>query len=217
MRWIFRIGGVLAVAWLLFLASPFVALHNFAREIEARDIDAIRERVNFRALRWSLLKQVMSVVVQEKGGRALDPGQRQLAVEMGAAVADPVVAQLLTPEAIVELLNGAWPKALRDAGEPSEAEATPSSIVRELRMRSVGAAWRLFRNSELRGFRSIVVSLPPNRPQDRQVRLRLRLARGSWKLVSIELPTAVLQELARRLPAPARQGQTEAKPLHRRA
>jgi hypothetical protein len=217
MRWIFRIGGVLAVAWLLFLASPFVALHNFAREIEAGDLEAIRERVNFRALRLSLLKQVMGAVVQEKSGRALDAGQRQLAIEIGASVADPLVAQLLTPEAIVELLNGAWPKALREDDEPSAAEATPPSIVRALRMRSFGAVWRLFRNSELRGFRSIVVSLPPDRPPDRQVRLRLRLARGSWKLVNIELPPAILQELARRLPAPARQGQTETLPRHRRA
>ena len=74
MRWILRIAGILAVAWLLFLAAPFVALHNFAREVEARDIEAIRDRVNFRAVRISLLKQVMGVVVQEKGRRAIDPG-----------------------------------------------------------------------------------------------------------------------------------------------
>jgi hypothetical protein len=131
-------------------------------------------------------------------------------------VADPVVAQLLTPEAIVELLNGAWPKSLRD-DEPSEAEATPPSIVRELRLRSLDDAWRLFRASELRGFRSIVVSLPPDRPPERQVRLRLRLVRGHWKLVHIELPEGVLRELARKLPGPARQGRIAAPPAPPRA
>jgi Protein of unknown function (DUF2939) len=205
MRWILRLAGLLAIVWLLFLASPLVALHNFAREIEARDVEAIRERVNFRALRISLLKQVMGVVVQERGGRTLDPSERQLAVEVGAGLADPVVAQLLTPEAIVELLNGAWPSTLREDGAAGEGEASPPSIVRELRLRSLNAGWRLFRASELRGFRSIIVSLPPDRPQERQVRLRLRLARGSWKLVSIDLPPALLSELARRLPGPRRQ------------
>jgi Protein of unknown function (DUF2939) len=217
MRWILRIAGILAVAWLLFLAAPFIALHNFAREVEARDIEAIRDRVNFRAVRISLLKQVMGVVVQEKGGRAIDPGDRQLAVEVGASLADPVVAQLLTPEAIVELLNGVWPGSLRGDDVAGAAAASPPSIVRELRLRSANAAWRLFRASELRGFRSIIVSLPPDRDQERQVRLRLRLARGSWKLVNIELPPALLQELARRLPGPARQGQIATPPALLRA
>jgi hypothetical protein len=207
MRWTLRTLGALAVVWLLFLASPFVALHNFARAIERHDIEAIRERINFRALRLSLLKQVMTVAVQEKGGRALDAGERQLAVDIAAGIADPVVAQLLTPEAIVTLLNGAWPSTLQNAEEAGPEEATPPPIVRYLRVRSFGTAWRMFRNSEWRGFRSIVLALPPDRPPERQVRLRLRLAHATWKLVHIELPTAVLRELARKLPRPARRGE----------
>jgi hypothetical protein len=212
MRWTLRIVGALAVAWLLFLASPFVALHNFAREIEARDIEAIRERINFRALRLSLVRQVMTVVVREKGGRALDSGERQLAIDVAAGIADPVVSQLLTPEAIVDLLNGAWPGSLRNPGGASPEETTPPSIVRDLRARSLGEVWRMFRSSELRGFRSILVALPPDRPQDRQVRLRLRLARGMWKLVQIELPAAVVQELARKLPGPTGRDQAPEAP-----
>jgi Protein of unknown function (DUF2939) len=207
MRWTFRIAAALALAWVIFLVSPFVALHNFAREVETRDVEVIRERVNFRALRVSLLKQVFNVAVQEKGGRALDPAERQFVIEAAAGVAEPVVAQLLTPEAVLDLLNDGWPNAVLGPVDQGVADGAPIRMARHLRMRSLASAWRLFRNSEMRGFRNIIVSLPPDRPPDRQFRLRLRLARATWTLVNIELPTALLQALARKMSSHMRQGQ----------
>ena len=122
MRWMLRIGIGLGLAWLVFLASPFVALHGLGRAVETRDVEAVRARVNFRALRLSLLKQVIGAYLDERAGRALGPAERQLAADAGATAADPLVAQLLTPEAIIELLNEGWPKDLRGtiaADEPA--------------------------------------------------------------------------------------------------
>lgn len=199
MRWTLRIVGILALAWLVFLASPFVALHNFAREIEARDVEAVRHRVNFRALRISLLKQVLTAYAREKG-RNVDEGQRKLAVEVGIALAGPVVEPLLTPEAIIDLLNDGWPQSVlaADIPAPPAGEAT---LAAQLRLRSLSAAWQVFRGSELRGFRNAIVALPPGRAADRQFRLRMRLVRATWKLVNIELPPALVQELVRKMPA----------------
>jgi hypothetical protein len=150
MRWILRGAAALAVAWLLFLASPFVALHNFARAVEARDTAAVAERVNFRALRFSLMKQVVNAYAQETGaGRALGASERQLAVEAGMGLAAPVVEALLTPQAVIDLLNGVAPAAPEDTAPPSENTETPAGepvgAVQHLQVRSLGAAWHLIR------------------------------------------------------------------------
>jgi hypothetical protein len=206
MRWTFRIAAALALAWLLFLASPFVALHGLGRAVAARDVEAVRERVNFRALRLSLMRQVLNVALEERGGRSLGATERQLAADAAATVADPIVSQLLTPEAVIELLNGGWPREDADGGTASTAgslaAAAPGGVARAMRVVSPGSAWRLFRQSELRGFRNMLVRLPPNAAADQQFRLRLRLVRTTWRLVGIELPEAPLRRLVReRIPA----------------
>ena len=58
---------------------------------------------------------------------------------------------------------------------------------------------RLFRQSELRGFRNLLVLLPPDAPSEQQFRLRLRLVRTTWKLIGIELPDALLRRAIRDL------------------
>ena len=210
MRWTLRIAAALALAWLLFLASPFVALHSLGRAVAARDVEAVRERVNFRALRLSLMRQALNIALEERGGRSLGATERQLAADVGATVADPIASQLLTPEAVIELLNGGWPRedaggdAASPAGEPAAGQ--PGGIVRGMRVSSLGNAWRLFWQSELRGFRNLLVRLPPDAGAEAQVRLRLRLVRTTWKLVGIELPEARLRRLVRERLGPARRG-----------
>jgi hypothetical protein len=209
MRWTLRIGAVLGLAWLLFLASPFVTLHGLGRAVAARDVEAVRERVNFRALRLSLVRQVLNVAIEERAGRALGATERQLAADAGATVADPIVSQLLTPEALIELLNGGWPREGADSDAASPAERTlggPGGIARAMRVVSLGSAWRLFRQSEFRGFRNMVVRLPPNAAVDEQFRLRLRLVRTTWRLVAIELPEEPLRRLVRERLGPPRRG-----------
>src|SRR4051812_41075790 len=218
MRWMLRIGIGLGLAWLVFLASPFVALHGLGRAVETRDVEAVRARVNFRALRLSLLKQVIGAYLDERAGRALGPAERQLAADVGATAADPIVAQLLTPEAIIELLNEGWPKGLRDAvatDEPATREAPPvepGEIVKTMRVASLRGAVRLFRQSELRGFRNLLVSLPSDAPPEQQFRLRLRLVRTTGKLLAIELPDVLLRGATRDLGAGTRPGRAEVGP-----
>jgi hypothetical protein len=215
MRWTFRIAGALALGWLLFLASPFVALHSLGRAVEARDVEAVRERVNFRALRLSLMKQVINGYLEERGGRGLGATERQLAADVGATAADPIVSQLLTPEAVIELLND-WPRNPTDGVAPSPPDQPPSdrpgSLARAMRVGSIGSAWQLFRQSELRGFRNMLIRLPPDAAADEQVRLRLRLVRTTWRLVGIELPQALLRRLIRERAGPARRGDGAAEP-----
>jgi hypothetical protein len=162
------------------------------------------------------MRQVLNVVLEERGGRALGATERQLAADVGATVADPIVSQLLTPEAVIELLNGGWPQDLADGDAAPAADRLPSSvpgdIARAMRVGSLGSAWRLFRQSELRGFRNMLVRLPPDAAANEQVRLRLRLVRTTWRLVGVELPEAPLRRLVRERAGPARRGEPAEKP-----
>ena len=87
------------------MASPFVALYQLAQAVEARDTAAISERVNFHAL-LSLSKQIVSEYLRTMGrGQELDTFERNLATSAGTTLADPLVARLVTPEAVVSLLS----------------------------------------------------------------------------------------------------------------
>lgn len=188
MRWTSRISAVLLVAWILYGLSPFLALYRLERAVQAHDTEAVRQRLNLRALRLSLLRQAVEAVLASGLARDLDPAQRQLATEGAMTFAEPLVARLLTPEAIIDLLDDGWPQSLAP-------ERTTG--VDGLKLGSLGQVWRVYLHSESRGFRTVVIVYPPGRPAERQFRLRLRLSGGTWRLVAIDLPAELRQRFVR--------------------
>ena len=193
MRWILGIAIAALVAWAAFLASPFVALHRLAKAVEAQDLAQISARVNVRALRLSLSKQIASEYLRTLGrGRELDALNRDVAASAGATLVDPLVAQLVTPEALVALLQGRLP-----AGA---AAASPAAAGISLDVGSLGAAARTFMASQSRGFRNIFIPLPDGKPKAEQVRLHLRLTGTTWRLLGVELPQPVVSALVKQLP-----------------
>ena len=89
MRWTVRIGFLALVAWAIFVVSPFLALYRLAGAVKAQDVAEIRERVDFRALRLSLSKQILSEYLRTVGrGQELDAVDRNLATSAGATVGE---------------------------------------------------------------------------------------------------------------------------------
>ncbi|HEV2605238.1 MAG TPA: DUF2939 domain-containing protein [Microvirga sp.] len=198
MRWILRIAGVVFVAWAAFMASPFYALHDLARAVEARDANEIAERVNFRALRLSLTKQIVDAYLVAHGrAQEIGASNRNLASAAGASLADPLVRDLLTPEAILDLLDDGWPQA---KGGPPPAELAGTRFAVD--WTSVGEAARLFMASETRGFRKIYMPIPPDRPKAERFTLYWRLSGTTWRLTGVDLPASLQQRLIRELPRP---------------
>src|SRR5690349_16883676 len=98
MRWVTRCLIALVLLWAGYVVSPFVALYSFAKAVETRDAAAIEKRVNFRALRSSLTTQLINEYLIATGRESeLKGSRRQAAVGIGATIADPLVAQYLTP------------------------------------------------------------------------------------------------------------------------
>jgi hypothetical protein len=188
MRWFYRSLFILVLAWLVFAASPYVALYNLARAVEARDVATIQDRVNFRAVRAALTKELVVAYLEATGrGAELSASRKQMAGAIGGTIADPLVAQYVTPEALMDLLR-----------TPPSLEGTDAGLGR-IEFGSLRDAWALFANAETRGFRVISFALPPDKPAKEQFRLVFRLNPMTWRLVGIDLPEPVKQRLVQEL------------------
>jgi len=183
MRWF--LGFVLALCLLLgvYIASPLLALQSIASAVEARDAEALTERVDFPSLRRSFTKQIVATYF-EITGRKLPLGamSRRLAV----SVADPVVARLVTVRALLDLLGEG------EAGKGVRAERAPFTS------ESFQSLWRLWFSADYVG-RDFYIYLPPGGGRSTQFRVHLRLKSWRWTIVGIDLPEELAQKLAREL------------------
>jgi hypothetical protein len=189
MRWTFRISFFLLLAWGIFTVSPFVALYDLSKAVEARDVGRISERVNFNALRVSLAQQILGEYLKVQD---LGPLNRQAAAQAGAVTLNPVLEELVTPQALIDLLEDGQLRQAR--GEPGATPITfdPGSLRR---------AWQIFIASESQGFRAITIPLTPDEPRDRQFRINMRLSGTTWRLTGIDLPSPLREELIKRAAA----------------
>src|SRR5918993_54741 len=181
MRWTLRFAILFFLAWAIFMVSPFVALYSLARAVQARDLAAIEERVNFRAVRLSLSKQLVSEYLRASGrGAQLEGMNRSLATSAGATLADPLVAKIASPEPLLGWLDGRPPEPLaRNPAARADLQGSWSGA---------NAALRSFVFSETRGFRTVLVPVPGDRPTAEQFRLQVRLVGTTWRLIGVELP-----------------------------
>jgi hypothetical protein len=191
MRWF--IGGAVTLLLVagVYLASPFWAVWDLASAVEGRDAARIANRVNFRALRVSLAKQVVAEAAAAKPGQpGLGPQEAGLAASTIAALGDPLLEQLVSPEGVVGLLDRLSP----DGGRALPNLSSPAG--------GRGDLWRLMKASRWRGFRNVYFTLPLRRAGAASARLQLRLGRLKWRLVAIELSPdsrrQLLADLARR-------------------
>jgi hypothetical protein len=189
MRWTGRLFVALIVIWAIYFFSPYVALYRLAAAIEAKDIAAIEQRVNFPAVRTSLAKQLIPAYLIATGRESELKGARgQAVVGLGATIADPLIARYLSPAALSGLLE-----------DPQFGSGQARGAGGGIRLSSLGDAWRLFVTAESRGFRAVSFLLPVDKPANEQFRLQLRIKRFGWRLVGIELPPPVVQRLVQEL------------------
>jgi Protein of unknown function (DUF2939) len=192
MRWAGRIVIALILLWAMYAISPYVSLYGLAKAIEAKDVAAIEQRVNFRAVRVSVAKQLIPAYLIATGRESELKGSRgQAVVGLGASIADPLLAQYLSPAALAGFLDD--PRFVARGGEPG---AVTGGF---LRLNSLRDAWRVFAAAQTRGFRVISFAAPVDRPADQQFRLYMRIRGLGWRLSGLDLPKPVLQRLVQEL------------------
>lgn len=125
MRW-WSIPFVLALGWFVFTLTPFWALYDLARAVQAHDVGYVERHVNFRTLRLSIIRQA-AAAAQAQGADEAEPRERQRIADAAVALAIPVAEALVTPQTVVDLLDDGWPQSV-DLGLQDDAAADDADV-----------------------------------------------------------------------------------------
>jgi Protein of unknown function (DUF2939) len=167
-----------------YVAWPFASLYEVVRAAQAGDAARIEQRVDFPALRRSLVAQLIEAHARLSGKRLDRSG---LTVGIASGFASPLVEQLVSPATLAEIMRNGWPnKMLPD--KPAGVEGLDSN--------TLGNVWQLYLNSDY-GIGEARFSVPVNRPKEKQFRVRLALSGWTWKLSGLDLPWELQERLAR--------------------
>jgi Protein of unknown function (DUF2939) len=173
---------VFGVIWIGYIAWPLYDLLVLVRAIETRDLNTVARHVYFDSVRISLTNQIVDAYVRRTGIQ-IGPLRRNIAA---AAIADPVVKRLVSPEALTELLAVGWPVTVLPDPPPGTIGITRSTI---------GTIWQIFGHSEY-GFGRFEVAGPAALPQQQRFLVTFRLLQWRWRLVSVTLPENIQNLLA---------------------
>lgn len=192
MRWL-AIPIVAVLGWLAFTLTPLAALYDLARAVRARDVAYVESHVNYRTLRLSLSRQITAAVrAALDADTGLEPRERQRLGDAAAGVSLALAERMVTPQTVIDLLDDGWPESL-DLRKPQDQEFRGLSIEGASRLLPFYTA------CEMRGFRTVVIPVPPSAPREQQFRLRMRLRGFSWRLIDVEITEALRAQMAQSL------------------
>jgi len=209
MRWTIRVGAALAALWAAYAVSPYIAAYRLTTAVQARDVEALKTRINFRAVRTSLAKQILAYYASTTGDSGVsEAAKRQLAAALD--IAEPLIAQLLSPEVLIDLLDDGWPQTVvlerapdaPDAPASGSAPETGSPVQPSVKTARTGLGsprltWRdLFTMVDVRGFRKFHLTFPGAHGPAAGVRLEFQFSGWSWRLYGIEIPDTLARRLA---------------------
>lgn len=180
---------VLALLLGAYMSWPLVGFYGIASAVEAMDARAFAERVEFPSLRRSLTQQVIAEYLKLTGkDKKLGRFRTGIATGVGAALAEPVVAQFLNAETLLDFLN----KGSAKDGVKVSTDIAPLSGS------SWRDAWRVWWHTEY-GLTRFRAYLPPDKPKNEQFKVELSLRDWRWKLTGIGLPDKLRVQLAQEL------------------
>jgi Protein of unknown function (DUF2939) len=98
------------LVWIGYTAWPLYDLFVLMRAMKTRDVETVTRHVYFDAVRVSLTNQLVAAYVRRTGIQISPLAQSMAASALG--IADPNVKELISPEALSELLSVGWPVAV---------------------------------------------------------------------------------------------------------
>lgn len=187
------LAGIAALL-LAYAVWPVIGLKLIADAVQARDAAALADRIDRPELKRSLGEQLARAYLRATGrDKGLSPFALALAMQVGTAVADPIIDQMLQPEALIELLQQGGAETF--AGKNLGVQGWDAPNLGNLR--------GLIRSTEYSG-RTFYVTVPLQADEDTGYRLKLRLSGWTWKLAGIGLPQQmqdrIAQEIAKKNP-----------------
>jgi hypothetical protein len=181
-----RLLTLLGLSWCIFAASPLLAVYQLARAVQDHDTTALQTRVNLRAVRLSLLRQIAAVVQPTRPERIPEVS---LSHAVLVQAAEPVVAELVTPAILVDLLDDGWVDRLGTAPAPQGV----------LRAVSWAKAWPLFMAVNLHGFQKFTLRFPLRGSAEPRFVLHFQLRDWRWQLHGVDLSPELLTQVAQEI------------------
>ena len=180
--------GLIGAVWLALAAWPIQTVVKLAHAVETGDVATVVAHVDFASVRASLTEQVGDTYLQLTGIK-VSPLARGLATAAAGSVADPIIARVVTPEALTDLLKTGWPNAVA-------SNRPPGTI--GLSTQNIGTAWQIFASADY-GLRRFLVVVPPSFAPQHRFGLEFRLSQWRWQLTGVRLPEPVRVALAEAL------------------
>jgi hypothetical protein len=187
MRWFAGTLLALAVGLGIYIGSAVVSLGRLVDAAHAGDATGVLARTDMPRLRHSLVDQIVAAYLKQIGrDRPVKPLERMAANTYGASIADAMIGKMLTQENLATILK--------------TGEITSRSAVVNMQPLTAVDTSRVFET---------LGRIHPVKPVEFLIRLgdteegggvSIHFEGDGWKLSGIQLPTAVVQVLARDLP-----------------
>lgn len=190
-RWLW-ISGIIVVLVIAYWVWPLIGAAQLARAAQQGDSAQVIDRVDLPALRRSLAKQIGLAYLQATG-KADKMGAlgRSFAGAAVTTVADSYVADLLTPENIAALLSQGKVGRVKVGDRDVAIDRQLPGLSNVLN----GNMLSLLTGSYFDGPASFVISAED--AQNQAYGIHLRLGGTTWRLSGIDLPHAIVDDMAR--------------------
>ena len=98
--------GLLVIFAIYLYASPYLVLNNIKNAAEQGDADKLSGYIDFPSVKQSMKDQVKAVMVKELASSKEQDGFEALGTMLGAAMVDPLIDGLVTPDGVALMLQG---------------------------------------------------------------------------------------------------------------
>jgi hypothetical protein len=193
MRWFLGTIVALVVAIVVYLGLAASSLATLAAAARAGDGAKVLEKTDVKALNRSLTDQVVRAYLERVGAtRRISPMEKILVNTYGATIADAMVAKMLTADKLTQILKtgnlSGTAGAPSFAGLPALADLPTGNWLSLLGRLSVIKPVLL------------AIRVSDSSDPDNYAAIDLHYESLDWKLAGIELPKAIVRDLAASLP-----------------
>ena len=191
--WLGIFGGA-AVLGLAYWAWPLAGAAQLASTARGGDAGQVFDRVDVDGLRRSLARQIAGAYLDVSGkGKRMGAFGRSLAGAAVTTVADPYVAELLTPDNLMALLSRGHVNQVSLGGRPVAVKGDLPNFAALLDDHLLSAVT----NSYFDQVKDFVIPVDGGHGADDQYGVHMHLVGLTWKLGGLDLPAPLLDQMAR--------------------